>query len=573
MVVAAALKKIIASSPSGQVAESTARDIVCVVKPGFFNPAIPAVGMLAACGGSSGGGNGGDGGGTVGPTGVPVAPAPVTETEASRFLTQATLGPTRSTINDVISNGYAKWLDAQFALPRSRSLWDALIARGESAFVNVNSLGGYDAAVWRSLIVEPDQLRQRVAAALLDFIVVGSPLQTVWPQFHAAAFFDVLMDNAFGSYRTLLEQVTLNPAMAIWLSLMSNRKANPATGSEPDENYAREVMQLFTLGLYQLNMDGTLKTSGGNPIDTYTQNDVSQLARVFTGLTQPDFDWKKFTIARNPLVMEPTLNETGTSTFLGKTISGGGMAAVKSALDHIFANTNVPPFVSKQLIQRLVTSNPSPAYIGRVSAVFADNGKGVRGDLQAVVRAILTDTEARSDAALGSTTAGRLRPPVQRLTAWARAYGTAAASNGWELGNLSSQATGIGQSTGQAPSVFNFFRPGYTPPGSAVSAQGLVAPEFQITNEQSVISYINFMYRLVSDGIADVKPDYSALAGKAGDAKALVDEVNLVLAAGQLSANTISTITGAVQSASSNDARIRIAVLLTLAAPEFIVTR
>lgn len=322
------------------------------------------------------------------------------------------------------------------------------------------------------------------------------------------------------------------------------------------------------------NVDGHRKdANGGNPIETYVQADVSQLARVFTGFVYKVDNWRDYNMARTPLIVDATINESGPSTFLGKTISGGGMAGVKAALDHIFAHPNVAPFVSKQLIQRLVTSNPTPGYVGRVSAVFADNGKGVRGDLGAVVKAILLDTEARSDAALTSTTAGRLRPPVQRLTAWARAANVTSATNGWAIGDTSSSASGIGQAVGHSPSVFNFFRPGYTPPGSAIASANLVAPEFQVANEQSVVSYVNFMYKAVDSGIGDVKPDYSAFTTKAGDAKALVDEVSLVLAGGQLSSRSVETITAAVQSASSPDARVRIAFLLTLTAPEFLTTR
>ena len=508
------------------------------------------------------------------PTGVPVARVPPTEAEASRFLSQATMGATRVTIAEVVDKGYEGWIDAQFKLARPSTLWDDLVARGESDPSKVNSIGGYDDAVWRQLIAGPDQLRQRVGTALLDFIVVGmGGLISNWIQFCCANHLDILMDNAFGSYRTLLEKITFSPGMGQYLSLMNNKKHNTVTGAMPDENYAREIMQLFSIGLYQLNMDGSIKTSGGAPLESYTQADVSQLARIFTGLIHADGNWHVAEFGRKPMVMEPAWNETGASTFLGKTITGGGIAGIQAALDHLVAHPNVPPFVSKQLIQRLVTSNPSPAYIGRVAAVFADNGSGESVDLKAVVKAILLDTEARSDAALTSTTAGRLRPPVQRLTAWARAFGVNSASNRWALGDLSSAAKGIGQSTGQAPSVFNFFRPGYSPPGGAISAQKLVAPEFQIANEQSVVSYVNFMHKLVSDGVDDVKADYGPIAAKAGDAQALVDEVNLLLAAGQLSSGTIATIKSAVDSASGATARIWTAILLTLAAPEFLITR
>ncbi|MHA6723790.1 DUF1800 domain-containing protein [Sphingomonas sp. RS2018] len=511
-------------------------------------------------------------------TPTPAAPtdtgAKPTEAQASRFLTQATMGATRDSITDVVTMGFERWLDTQFAMSRTGSLWDAVINRGESAADKVNSIDGYDASVWRALIQDPDQLRQRVGTALLDFLVVGmGGLTSNWIQFSCAGFLDILMDNAFGNYRTILEQVTLNPAMAVYLSSIHNKKANPVTGAAPDENYAREVMQLFSIGLHQLNMDGTVKTSGGVELETYTQKDVSQLARIFTGLAYKDWDWRKYPIARTPLIMEPSMNETGSSTFLGKTISGGGMAAVNAALDHIFAHSNVAPFISKQLIQRLVTSNPTPGYVERVATVFADNGKGVRGDLRAVVRAILLDKEARSDTALTSTTFGRLRVPAQRLTAWARAFKANSPSNAWAIGDTSSAANGIGHSIGHAPSVFNFFRPGYTPPGSAIATLGLVAPEFQIANEQSIISYVNFMHRLVSTGVGDVKADYSSLSSKVGNSQALVDELNLVLCAGQLTATTVSTIRSAVDSASGTDNRIWTAVLLTLAAPEFLVTR
>lgn len=484
------------------------------------------------------------------------------------------MGATRADIADVLSKGYEGWLDAQLAMPRSLTLWDALVARGESNPANSNGQGGYDPAVWASLITAPDQLRQRVGTALLDFIVVGlTSLIANWQQFNAAAHLDILMDNAFGNYRTLLEKISFSPAMGVYLSFQNNKKADPATGAMPDENYAREIMQLFSIGLHQLNMDGTVKMANGLPLESYTQNDVSQLARVFTGLILADGYFVSHETCRKPMKIEPAWNETGSSTFLGKTVSGGGVAAIQAALDHIFAHPNVPPFVSKQLIQRLVTSNPSPAYVQRISTVFADNGSGVRGDLKAVVRAILLDTEARGDAALTSTTAGRLRSPVQRFTGWARAFNVSSPSNAWAIGNTSNPATGLGQSTGQSPSVFNFFRPGYSPPGTAMSTLGLVAPEFQIANEQSVFGYVNFMYRAVSEGTGDVKADYGAILAKAGDPQALIDEVNLLLAASQLSSTTVAKIKAAVESTSSTASRVGIAILLTLASPEFLVTR
>ncbi|MBJ6121642.1 DUF1800 domain-containing protein [Sphingomonas mollis] len=532
--------------------------------------------LLAACGG---GGNDPTAGTTT------AAPAPVvvvrtapTSAQASRFLAQSTMGATKASIADVIDKGYEAWITAQFALARATSHWDWLVANGYNVAGNINNTAGFDTTMWRQLIVEPDQLRQRVGMALLDMLVVG--IDTVnlnWKQFAAAAYVDLLLDNAFGNYRTLMDAITTSAAMGSFLTFLGNRKANATTGAAPDENYARELMQLFTLGLYQLNMDGSVK-GGSTPLDTYTQADVAGLARIFTGLslatnisTTPDR-------YRQPLVMNAAINETGSASFLGISASGGGMAAIKTALDAIFAHPNVPPFVSKQLIQRLVTSNPSPAYVGRVAARFADNGSGVRGDMKAVVTAILLDTEARSDTALTTATAGKLREPVMRLTAWARAFAVTSPSNAWSFGDTSSQSTRLAQSMGRSQTVFNFFRPGYSPPASAIASAGLVAPEFQITNEQSVVGYVNYMYGLVANGAGDAKADYTDILLKAADTAALVDEVNLLLAAGQLSATTLAAIRTAVDSVAATATggptnRVGIAIMLTLAAPEFLTVK
>jgi uncharacterized protein (DUF1800 family) len=538
---------------------------------GVIAPAL----LLAACGG---------GGGTSAapPTSsapVVVAPAAITTTQASRFLAQASMGATRTMIDTVVSRRYEGWIDDQFALPRATSHWDWLVANGYTAAANINVEAGLDATLWRQMIVEPDQLRQRIGMALLDLLVVGvGGINLNWKQFTVAAYVDVLLDNAFGNYRTILDAITTNAAMGSFLTFIGNRKANATTGAQPDENYARELMQLFTLGLYQLNADGSVKTNAGVPMETYAPADVAGLARVFTGLSLASTVSTTPDRYRQPLVMNAALNETGTASFLGATTSGGGMAAVKFALDTIFAHPNLPPFVSKQLIQRLVTSNPTPAYVGRVAAAFADNGSGVRGDMKAVIKAILLDVEARSDTALTSTTAGKLREPVMRLTAWARLAKIASPANLWAFGDTSSQSTRLGQAMGRSTTVFNFFRPAYTPPASGISNAGLVAPEFQITNEQSVVAYVNYMQGLVANGTGDMKPDYADLVAKAADSAALVDEVNLILAAGQLSTATATAIRAAVDSVSATATngpinRVGIAVLLTLASPDFLTLR
>ncbi len=532
---------------------------------------------LAACGGDST------------PAAPPVAPPPVivptvkiTPTQAGRFLAQSTMGATAADIVSVQTLGFDGWLTDQFNTARKIAHWDWMVGAGYNVVANINSETGYDPSVWRQLIGGTDQLRQRVGMALLDYIVVGiSGLTSNWKQFTAAAFLDVLMDNAFGNYRTLLDQVTTNAGMGLFLTYLGNVKANPTTGSVPDENYARELMQLFTLGLYQINTDGSLMMSGGAPIETYTQDDVSGLARVWTGWTLDSTDSTTPDRYRRPMVNIAANHETGTKVFLKTTIPANtsGVDSKKLALDAIFAHPNIAPFVSKQLIQRLVTSNPSPAYIGRVAAVFADNGSGVRGDLKAVVRAVLLDTEARDDAAAtASTTSGKLREPIVRLTGWARAYAATSATDAWAIGDTSSSSTRLAQSPGRSQSVFSWFRPGYTPPNSAIATAGLVAPEFQLTSEPTVVAYINYMQSLIVSGAGDFKADYTAITAKAADSQALLDDINLSLAANQLSAATIAQIKTAVDSiASSTPAglanRVYTAILLVLASPEYLVLK
>jgi uncharacterized protein (DUF1800 family) len=410
-------------------------------------------------------------------------------------------------------------------------------------------------------------------------MVVGiAGINLNWKQFAAAGYVDVLLDNAFGNFRTLLDAITTNAAMASYLTFLGNRKANAATGAVPDENYARELMQLFTLGLYQLNMDGTNKLSAGNPLETYAQADVSGLARIFTGLSLANSTSTTPDRYRLPLVMNASLNETGSSSFLGASVSGGGMAAIKTALDTIFAHPNVPPFFARQLIQKLVTSNPSPAYVSRVSAIFADNGSGTRGDMKAVIRAVLLDSEARNDTALTSSSAGKLREPIARVTGWARAFGAASPSNAWAFGDTSSSSTRLAESPGRSSSVFNFFRPGYSPPNTAISSAGLVAPEFQITNELSVVAYINYLQTLIASGAGDTKADYGVIATLASDSQALIDQVNLLVASGQLSTATVAAIKAAIDSISltaSNGPgnRVGTAILLTMASPDYLTLK
>ena len=276
------------------------------------------------------------------------------------------------------------------------------------------------------------------------------------------------------------------------------------------------------------------------------------------------------------MVNNAAQHESGAKTFLGTTIPAGtsGPQSLSLALDAIFAHPNVAPFISKQLIQRLVTSNPPPAYVARISAVFENNGSGMRGDLKAVVRAILLDVEARDDAIAGTATEGKLREPIMRLTGWARAFAASSPSDAWPIGDTSSSSTRLAQSPGRSQSVFNFFRPGYTPPNSAIASAGLVAPEFQITNEPSVIAYVNYMAALVASGAGDFKADYSTISALAPDSAGLVDEVDILLGAGAERGDQ-GQHQGAVDSipAGSTANRVNTAILLTLAAPEYLVQR
>jgi uncharacterized protein (DUF1800 family) len=533
---------------------------------------------LAACGGG--------GSDATAPAPLPPGPAPApapqgtSANDAARFLAQATPGADKAEIAAVQASGFAAWIDAQLQLPRSQAHYDWLVDKGYGAETFRNGSAGLDNTIWRKLIASPDPLRQRMTLALSEICVVSVlGVNAPWRAFAVANYLDVLEANAFGNYRTLLDQVSLSTAMGYYLTFRANAKANPVTGSEPDENYARELMQLFTLGLYKLNPDGTPQAG-----ETYGQADVSGLARVFTGW---DLDTSGLAspvppdVHRRPMAQVASRYETGSKSFLGVTVPAGTSAtgSLKTALDTLFAHPNLPPFIGKQLIQHFVTSNPSSAYVGRVAAVFADNGLGVRGDLKAVLRAILLDAEARTPAASTSSSFGKLREPVVRFLNWARAFAATSASDAWAIGDLSDPATRLGQSPMRSPSVFNFYRPGYVPPNTALATAGLLGPEFQITTESSVAGYVNYMQKAVSgSGVGDVKSPYTSLLPLVTDSRALLGELNLVLAAGQLPAATVATLAAALDSIPvATDAgklnRIYAALTLVLAAPETIVQK
>ena len=528
----------------------------------------------------------------------------VTDAQVSRFLLQAQFSASDAEIASVRSLGYAAWLEAQVAKPSGIMGWDWLNVQG---YGDINSPNNYydntypgDYMVWSQLMGAPDAARKRMALALSEILVVSlSGLDFNWRSHAIAAYWDVLNTHAFGNYRDLLGAITLNVAMGYYLNARGNRKAD-GRGSQPDENYAREVMQLFTIGLVELNQDGTPRLDGsGNKIDTYGASDVSQLAQVFTGW---DLDMSQNAPAniaqtgggtrtvpsihytRLPMVQVGNYHSPLASTFLGTTVPANTPAtqALNMALDRLFNHANTAPFVCKQLIQRLVTSNPSAGYVQRVAAVFANNGSGVRGSLAHVYAAILLDDEARSPAVLGSGQFGKLREPMLRLVQWARTFGAVSAAGTWKVGDLSNAGYYIGQSPLRSPSVFNFFRPGYVPPyvvpGTRLTA-GSVAPEFQLVNETSVGGYVNYLQNIIQNGInADIKASYVAELALASNATALLDRLNLLLCAGQLSTASRNLILPALSGMpSSTDAdkhnRVYAGVLMVMASADYLVQK
>ncbi|MBL8327979.1 MAG: DUF1800 domain-containing protein [Rubrivivax sp.] len=438
--------------------------------------------------------------------------------QAASFLNMATFGATSASLNDLLAAGsYKAWLEQQMNMPVQTSHWNTLAAlytprpTFPALSYGVNPAGEWIIPVmWRAYISSPDQLRKRVGAALLEVFVINERVALIGlqnNQYSAAGYIDMLERHAFGNFRDLLEDVALSPTMGNFLSHRGNRKASyDAHGVEirqPDENFARELLQLFSIGLVELNADGTPRLVNGAPVETYTQSDIFNLARVFTGWDY-DNSVTGFERLRARMVEYPNLHSPEAKRFLGLTIAAGtgGRASLKQTLDHLFQHPNVGPFIGRQLIQRLVTSNPSPAYVARVSAVFADNGQGVRGDMKAVIRSILTDPEALSgpdSEDMPQVHGGKLREPTMRVVAVARVLGARSTQPLFPLGNLTESVPGVGQTPVNSPSVFNFFRPGYVPPASEVASAGLVAPEFQIVTGSQIISSINFINTMIAD--------------------------------------------------------------------------
>ncbi|SFM96486.1 DUF1800 domain-containing protein [Dokdonella immobilis] len=539
------------------------------------------------------------------------AEGPYSDAEAARFLTQATFGPSLAEIARLRSIGYNAWLADQATLPAShhRPYLEAQAAAGLEVYQNARQ-----EAWWTNAITGPDQLRQRVAFALSELLVVSDQSGAIegYP-IAMANYYDLLVDGAFGNYRNLLENVTLSPVMGHYLSMFKNRKPDLDANIRPDENYAREIMQLFSVGLVRLNANGTVQTSGGQPIPTYDQDTIRGFAHVFTGwnwancprdqggqwweweycpsgpVDWPDPGWDAWWLV--PMQAWESYHASAEDKQLlvypgvalpNGILVGGGTAAsdLQAALDNIFNHPNVAPFIARHLIKRLVTSNPSPAYVGRVAATFVNNGLGVRGDLAATVRAVLMDSEARTVPSLASN-AGKMREPLLKLSHLWRAL-DGRADDGryreWYTDYYLSQAPL------RSPTVFNFFLPDYRPPGE-MATLGLDGPEFQITTDTSVASVANGLGAKVfydwrgngnqqpEDIVVDLGPEVAV----ASDPVRLVDRYDLLFMNRTMSDFMFTTLVTYLQSLPNTNSgrrqRVQNAVWLIQSSPEYAIER
>lgn len=542
----------------------------------------------------------------------PIAEKP-TDEDAVRFLMSASFGPTENSMNELIEMGYSDWLKAQLQLPM-RSIVDASWPtlnpvrgdRGEHK-IPINEF-------YRNAILGEDQLRMRATYSLSQVLVISPDGNNTIAEDGEgfARYIDILQEGAFGNFRDLLERVTYSPMMGEYLTFAGNRKANPEMGSAPDENYAREIMQLFTIGLYELNSDGTLRLDAqGRPVETYSNNDITELAKVFTGLWWDELPFGEQRNLRtqqssiSPMTMHELYNSDGQKNVLGHVIPAelNGNEAISAALDILFEHPNTAPFISSRLIQRMTTSNPSPGYVERVATAFnlgihelPDGemvGSGERGDLTAVWAAILLDEEYLASGARSDPTYGKVREPVLRFTHWARFAGVPDVH--WIEGSIEvdtyvmrhDASDRLGQRAFTSPSVFNFYRPGYAAPGSKTAEFDLVAPELQITDENSMVSYANFMRTLTFRDPGDGSRhgpftfvgDFSAEIELANDPAALVDRLDLLLTGGTIEEENRVRISLAIESVPISTAnrdealrnRVQLAVLLTTVSPEFLV--
>lgn len=535
-----------------------------------------------------------------------------TREEASRFLQQSTFGPTSEDIDELVSLGYSQWFKNQLNIPVTSAIEYSDLKYSE-AISQGKPISGHRVVAdiaYRGQILQKDQLRQRMVYSLSQIFVVSMMDPSIAPQ-SMCGYIDVLNKNAFGNYKNLLKDITYSPAMAVYLTYLNNKKADPNTGVQPDQNYAREILQLFSIGLIQLNEDGTPKLQNNQQIETYTNEDIRGLSRVFTGLTwsnakfydmihpEADYFGEKAKPYYEPLKVWENYHTNGEKTFLGKTIPANtsGIESISQALDIIFSHSNVAPFICKLLIQRFVTSNPSSEYVKRVVNAFnsgtyklLDNsfvGTKERGDFTATLAAILFDSEARNMDKRKDPSFGKVREPLLKFAHWARNSNinnlTVLDING-KVGNYLVGESHIpyylNQAQYRSPSVFNFYRPGYILPGSETSKNNLVAPEMQITNTTTLVNYNNFLLTVTDytekTGITFIA-NYQKYFDLAKDCKKLLNHFNLVLTFNTLSNENYNNILKALEAIPefSETAYNRVCLCLTMIGltPEYNVLR
>ena len=489
--------------------------------------------------------------------------------QASRFLAQATFGPSTESIAELraLNYNYSTWIDREMAKPATLATPLAVAAKTSGQITSITA--PYNRRARNQVMISgSDQLRQRVAYALSQIFVISDNTSTINnAEEGSSSYYDLLARDSFGTFRQLVLDVTYHPMMGRYLTHYQNRKANLTTGTRPDENYAREIMQLFTIGLYQLDATGNyINDSTGRPLETYTNVQIMEMARVFTGFTTEDFnpnavgsgtgqlDFPRITTQNYtaPMKMWDKQHDLGAKTLLDYPgvrkrdlpANQTGMQDVSDAIDNLVEHPTVGPYIVRLLIQRLVTSNPSDGYITRVAAIFANNGRGQRGDLAAVIKAILLDTEARSLSMILDPAHGKLNEPFLRITGLLRAfkYKVPTTLLPFDFTSAATENT-LGQYPLSAPSVFNFYLPDYEPPG-VISTTGLVGPEFQILNAVYGITTPNVIYNLITTTAGSFSLDLTPQA--ALTTEALVDNIDLLLTHGMLSSATRAQIVTAV---------------------------
>lgn len=527
------------------------------------------------------------------------------ETDASRFLARATFGGSKTDIAALTGQDAADWMTSEFAKPATLTLPAILSHPGPANASNGGQI--IDGFYWNQILTANDQLRQRMAFALSQIVVYSDEPND--NQRVRAYYQDILIRNAFGNYRDILQEITYSPAMAEYLTYLNNRAGDPVSGQMPDENYAREILQLFSIGVVELNLDGTPRLDAqGQQIETYTNDDIVGLAKVFTGMRYgPNGDGSRVADSDyTPLSIFEPWHSPLEKTFLGTTIPAGtqGDESITRAIDAIFAHPNVAPFISRQLIQRFTHSSPPPEYVERVAMAFESGrftaiggqqfGGGQRGDLQATLAAVLLEPGLFSEPTGTDTIAyGKVREPILRFTQFVRAFNLSGvdALNEHDLGDTRSTNNSLGQQAFRSPSVFNFYRPGYIAPGTTSGAQSITVPEFQVVNESSAVGLLNFMTefafdlsRPVDPNVATFTPDYSQELTMVTDPQALVDHLDDLLTGGRISdtekteiVNIVGNLEyrpgGTPQQLAEDEIRIvQTAVMLVLNSPSYAVT-